>query len=122
MGNTGASTERAGTVNQEQQHVYNALSVTEYTAAREFVPRIHSSVDGDDVHRILLELESAGLAELCYGWGWRAVQSEHSKVDPDMQRQIDVWREQVASGATMLDFKRWFINEIVKFEKEQEGR
>lgn len=109
-------------MNEQEKLVYNSLSVTEYTAGMDFTPRLEGLVPQDDIHKILLKLESEGLAELCYGWGWRAVESDESALSEDVKRMVAAWRRAVASGATMLDFKRWFINEVVKHEKaEQEG-
>ena len=107
-------------MNEQEKHVYNALSVTEYTAGIDFTPRIDPAVvPRDDIHKILKKLEAEGLTELCYGWGWRAVESEHSHLNFNVKGLVAAWRDAVASGATMLDFKRWFINETIKREEAE---
>ena len=106
-------------MNKEQQAVYNSLSTREYTAARDFAPRLEGLVPRKDVHKLLKELEAEGLAELAWGMGWRAIETENS-ADAGDRELYEAWKEYVKDGMTVLGYPEWVRNYVITQEKKEE--
>ena len=107
-------------MNKEQQAVYNSLSTREYTAGRDFGPRIPEWVPSDHF-RILKELEAMGRAELVYGQGWRAIEDpDEFTGNPDERELYREWQARVAQGLTVLGYPEWVRNMVITRDADEE--
>jgi hypothetical protein len=91
----------------------SVLSSRVYTPARDFNPKLKGKVPSDRVYDLLKEMQEAEEAELAFGRGWRIIEDQPTDDDPAMVEMDRVWREQVATGLTLLGFHEWVTNEAL---------
>lgn len=109
------------TTNDEYKLMLHAvLSTRGYTPASEFIPRLEGRVPDNLIHKLLVEMQADGQAELCWGAGWRAVEQEPA-LNPDERAVYEGWKHEVAEGLTVLGYTDWVHNEFIT-QETKEGR
>lgn len=101
----------------------SVLSTREYTPGYVFGPRLEGQVPNELQFELLSELQDEGLAELQYGRGWRAVETEPANNEEE-RLLLQEWQDKVALGLTILSYREWIINKVVdhdKREREERG-
>jgi hypothetical protein len=96
-------------MNKNEAFLFDILTKLSFTPARVFNPKIKGRIPDGKVYDILKGMQEKGLAELAYGRGWRAIETEPTG-DPLEAELYQEWKVDVAAGDTILGFQEWVIN------------
>jgi len=95
-------------MNEKQAKVHAALGNFTFTPGYEFTPRLlEQGIEQDEIHTLLKELESQGLAELANGRGWRAIPGPDTVVAEPYRDLYNEWQVAVSERLTILGFPEW---------------